>query len=469
MAAVKTTAKISLKLTPFEKKACLFLSLGLAACYIASSICGTYSTLFLSELLSVGGVGDQASKIHAQLVVGSFLAGGSLLCAFTLPFLGRLSDRIVTRKKRRFPFLLGAFLVYLIALPLVPIAFHFRSLWGLVLLLWAVSLANGVFTSFLTILMDDFIPPEKVGRFAGWCGLYGYSGNWIGYLIASFFSFSSFVLSKDYWTLQIPFLLGVVLLLIGGTFMLAFAYKNAGYSLPSETASFQLSPKKGKISKEIVLFWLALIFSTIGFTSFPSFASPYFQYYLVDDTVNLSYCSLISSLVATALFVPANLLAEKKGGKAIGLLSFCLGLLCFAWIYFLKPSGDQVVDASGAVSVWASFNPQFLICYVFLGMALGFNNCVYPLYIRYVPKGKEATYTALYNAVANFTSCLMPLAVGLLLSTTGVWWILPLLDVGGFVLAILCFCFLKKKPSLPLSLKEDGSRSVSTERPKEAL
>jgi MFS family permease len=456
MAKTKTVDKASLRLTPFEKKACLFLSLGLAACYVAASINGTYSTLFLSELLSLGAAGDQASKIQAQMVVGFFMAGGTLLCAIVLPLLGRLSDHIIAPKKRRFPILLIAFLVYLIALPLVPLAFKGHSLWGLVALLWSISLANGVFTSFLTILMDDFIPAPKVGRFAGWCGLFGYSGNWIGYLIASFFSFSSFVLSKDFWTLQIPFLAGTLLLLLGGIFPLLLAYQNASYSPNTIVAPLAVAPQKAKINKPIALLLIALVFSTIGFGAFSSFASPYFQYYLVNDTANLSYASLISSLVATALFVPANLLAEKKGGRAIALLSFALGLVCFGWIYFLKPSGDQVVDASGAITSWASFNPQFFLCYALLGLALGLDNTVYPLYLRYLPKGKEATYTALYNGIANLTGCFVIVAGGLLLSGTGVWWVLPLIDVIGFTIAILCFCFLPKNPPEGLSLEGSG-------------
>lgn len=433
-----------LRLSSFQKKLVFFISLGLAGSYAASTISGTFGGLFFTGLLSESDAGGEI--LASQLYVGLLLSVPSLAIALLLPICGRISDSIKNLKWRRLIFIFVSLFCYLLSFPFMPLAFLSHNLGGLIASLYISSISNSVFCAFLTITMVDHVEAPLRGRFSGYCALFGYTGLLAGLLVANSFSYSSYLLSKDPWRLILPFIIALIILGVCALSLAFFLRKNALVELKGEGESEVSNHKKksGLLPLPIILFFMAIGAAAIGGSSFSGFSASYFQYHLLTDTANLSRCSLISSLVSLVLFVPANFLAEKKGGKLILLSAYLLAILGYLWIFLIAPRGDQKVAEDGSIILLSSFPSSFYGAYFLLGCHAGLGNCDFPLFARYLKKGHEASYSNYFTAVSSLLSSLTPLLVGALLANGMVWGLLPLFSLVGFSCAFIFLLFLPK-------------------------
>ncbi|MFA5283374.1 MAG: MFS transporter, partial [Bacilli bacterium] len=185
-------------------------------------IYNNYCPTILTELLTKQ---MHAQETDVQWIVGVIMAMDNVFAIFMLPLFGALSDKTHTKFGKRMPYIVIGTILASIALILIPVAFAFNSLLGVIIAMALVLVFMQMYRNPAVALMPDITPKPLRAKANGIINLVGYLGAILAGVLALVITNKRYFVSEsnpDYQNpmMYIPFIVASVLMI--GTMLLLF-------------------------------------------------------------------------------------------------------------------------------------------------------------------------------------------------------------------------------------------------------
>ena len=176
-----------------------------------------------------------------ETLSGVIMAADNVLALFLLPFFGKLSDKTSTKIGKRMPYILVGTLVAAVLLVLLPIidngaaagkAGFFYTLPMFVIILGLMLFTMSVYRSPAVALMPDITPKPLRAKANGIINIMGYIGGAFATVLGMipFIKLSNYIgtplTDRNLWTVEIPFLVASVLMVISALVLFATIKEN---------------------------------------------------------------------------------------------------------------------------------------------------------------------------------------------------------------------------------------------------
>ena len=158
------------------------------------------------------------------------MACDNLAALILLPIFGTLSDRTHTPIGKRMPFILVGTLVSAVAFPFIPLFFHYNNIAGMIGMMAIVLIFMMMYRNPAVALMPDITPKPLRAKANGIINIMGYFGGAFATVLGIFLVLSSYINAEDsarnIWTIELPFLVASVLMVISAFVMFATIKEN---------------------------------------------------------------------------------------------------------------------------------------------------------------------------------------------------------------------------------------------------
>ena len=222
-----------------RKRTCLigFAFFGILLLWqVYDSWCPTFLTdIFARRMYGMSSAelkaGDADKILNVQWLVGIIMACDNLAALILLPIFGNLSDRTSTRIGKRMPYILVGTFVSAVAFPLIPLFFHQNNILGMVLMMGIVLMFMMMYRNPAVALMPDITPKPLRAKANGIINIMGYIGGASATVLGIFLKLSDYINSPDearnVWTIEIPFIIASILMLISALVLFATIKENS--------------------------------------------------------------------------------------------------------------------------------------------------------------------------------------------------------------------------------------------------
>ena len=166
--------------------------------------------------------------------------------------------------------------------------------------------------------------------------------------------------------------------------------------------------------------------------------------------------TIVGGLASVIGFAIAGTIADKIGRKWTISTGLIITLLGYIVMTVVKPT-KNVVGVNGEYSFPLALYGVWLI--KGFGMAL-VHNCSFPMIVELCSSKKIGQFTGYYYTASMAAQTITPVLLGLLLTTTSLWGILPL--YSGVLLALSGFVFI-------VFVKNIKARKIANTKGLEAL
>ena len=448
---------------------------------VYDSWCPTFLTeLFRGSIYPNYGsmpVGEQdAATRYVQYLVGIMMAIDNLAALILLPIFGKLSDKTHTRMGKRMPYILVGTLVCAIAFPFIPVFFHFGNLAGTIALMAIVVIFAMMYRNPAVALMPDMTPKPLRSKANGIINIMGYLGGAAATLVGIPFAISKYlgtaidpktgeaihdpIWYKNIWTIEIPFLVGSVLMVISAIFLMIKIRENA---IAEEVAE---DMRRGEESTETVdkveedkpmtkanlrMLWLILIAEFFWFMAdngIATFMTNYAIYYLKTSSASSMINVIVGGVGSVVGFAIGGIIASKIGRKwtVVGGLTLTLA----SYVLWAVLTFSTNIAGSGTFPFWI-----YIIWFVKgFGMSLVHVNS-FPMVVELCPNSKIGAFTGYYYASSMAAQTITPIALGslMLLPAFG-WQYLPVYALVCVAIALVVALLLKNVKVGALGIKK---------------
>jgi maltose/moltooligosaccharide transporter len=350
-----------------------------------------------------------------EMMIGFIMTIDNIIALFILPFVGFLSDRIMTRFGRRMPFIMVG--MPLASLFLILLPNHF-SLASLILFIIGMNVSMHIFRSPVIALMPDITEQSKRGLANS---LINFVGGF-GAVTATLLGMLLFEKSESY-----PFILASVLLLLSFVILFTNIVEKRDVIVYEDEEKVKIwdSLKIGFKRKEVVLLLLAITSWFIAYNGLQTFFTSYGDKYLgITDSqsgITLTFMSGFFLLFA----VPAGVVGHifgKKNAIITGLLGV-IGMMLI--LIFTK-------------ELWI-----IQVCFIFVGI---FWACVninaFPFVANLAPIGQIGAFTGLYYFFSTLSRIVSPPLLGKIIDLAG-WQSLFIYSAVFFGIALVLLLNVK--------------------------
>lgn len=423
---------------------------------VYASWCPTMLTELFMKTFSM----EDANEV--QYLVGSVMALNNLAALIVLPIFGYLSDKTHTRIGKRMPYILVGTFVSALAFPLIPVAVHYSNLAGTLALMAIVIFFMMMYRNPLMALMPDTTPKPLRSKAHGIINIIGYFGGAFATITGIIFVLSDYYLSSsdpnanwmsgNIWTIEIPFLIASVLMVVSAL-VLFFSIKENEVAIEMEE-----DMKRGEMYAEveekilegdkplskknrIVLFTIlgAEFLYFMAENGVRTFMVNYTRYYLDVASSSQMVSTILMGMGSVIGFAIAGNIAMKMGRKWTVILG--LGLASFSLILWVILSYAFSWRGSGTYPIML----YFIYFLKGFGMSLVHTNC-YPMVVELASGSKVGRFTGYYYFSSMLAQTLTPIALGSLMLIPGIdWEFIPIYGAVITSISFIAFFFVKSK------------------------
>ena len=275
----------------------------------------------------------------SDTVSGVVMAMDNVLAIFLLPLFGALSDRTSTRLGRRMPFILIGTGCAVVAMMLIPVADHYRTLALFIVALGFTLLSMGLYRSPAVALMPDVTPKPLRSRANAIINLMGAVGGVITLALIRILVPTGN--APDY----IPLFACVAAIMVVSVAVLACTVRENQAAAeaaaqngeePTDPAPSDTPAKKAKLAPEVrrsMIFLLASVaFWFMGYNAVTTAFSRYAQIQWGMEGGGFANCLMVATVAAVASYIPVGWIATRFGRKKPSLLALLY------WLFALEPA-----------------------------------------------------------------------------------------------------------------------------------
>ena len=423
---------------------------------------------FLTELFksAFGTENDQ----DVQYLVGVMMALDNLAALILLPIFGRLSDKTKTPIGKRMPYILVGTFVCAICFPFIPVFFHQNNLAGTIAMMAIVLIFAMMYRNPAVALIPDMTPKPLRSKANGIINIMGYIGGAFATVVGMVFVLSTYLGTKagsetswqyhNIWAIEIPFLVGSVLMLISAVVLFLTIKENkiaeevkeemAIGEQESEAVDKMAVDDEGPMTpanKRMLWFILAAeFFWFMADNGIGTFLNNYVIYNIQGSSASTALMVIVSGVGSIIGFVTGGIIASKIGRKWTILSGLAATVISYAvWILL-----TFTVGFSGSVPAWL-----YVIWFVKgLGMSLVHVNS-YPMVVELCSSKKIGAFTGYYYAASMAAQTTTPILLGLLLLVPSFNWdILPIYATICLAASTAIFFFVKNVKSNKTEFKK---------------
>ncbi len=462
---VETSSKPALKLNYKRTFTIGFAFFGILLLWqVYDSWCPTFLTeLFKSAF-------NKESDQDVQYLVGVMMALDNLAALILLPIFGRLSDKTKSPIGKRMPYILVGTFVCAVCFPFIPVFFHQNNLVGTIAMMAIVLIFAMMYRNPAVALMPDMTPKPLRSKANGIINIMGYIGGAFATVVGMIFVLSTYLGTKagsqdswqyhNIWTIEIPFLVGSVLMLISALVLFFTIKENkiaeevkddmARGEEESEAADKMAVDDEGPMTKanKIMLYFIlaAEFFWFMADNGIGTFLNNYVIYNIQGSSASTAVMVIVSGVGSVIGFATGGIIASKIGRKWTILSGLGATVISYAaWIILTFTVGFH-----GSVPAWL-----YVIWFVKgVGMSLVHVNS-YPMVVELCSSKKIGAFTGYYYAASMAAQTATPILLGLLLLVPAFNWdILPIYATICLAASTAIFFFVKNVKSNKTEFKK---------------
>ena len=421
---------------------------------------------FLTELFK--SAFNKESDQDVQYLVGVMMALDNLAALILLPIFGRLSDKTKSPIGKRMPYILVGTFVCAVCFPFIPVFFHQNNLAGTISMMAIVLIFAMMYRNPAVALMPDMTPKPLRSKANGIINIMGYIGGAFATVVGMVFVLSNYLGTKgqdswqyqNIWAIEIPFLVGSVLMLISAIVLFLTIKENkiaeevkedmARGEEESEAVDKMAVDDEGPMTpanKRMLWFILAAeFFWFMADNGIGTFLNNYVIYNIQGSSASTALMVIVSGVGSIIGFVTGGIIASYIGRKWTILAGLAATLISYAiWIIL-----TFTVGFSGSVPAWL-----YVIWFVKgLGMSLVHVNS-YPMVVELCSSKKIGAFTGYYYASSMAAQTTTPVLLGLLLLIPSFDWnILPIYATICLAASTAIFFFIKNVKSNKTEFKK---------------
>ena len=425
-----------------------------------------------------------------QYLVGIMMAIDNIAALILLPIFGTLSDKTKSPIGKRMPYILVGTFVCAVAFPFVPVLFHVNNLAGVIAMMAIVVLFAMMYRNPAVALMPDITPKPLRSKANGIINIMGYIGGAFATVVGIFFVLSQYLgsatehfayrltadgpLTKlaslvikthswaygNIWAIEIPFLIGSVLMLVSAIVLFIKIKENKlAEEMKDEMARGELEAEvvdkvtedkpMSKANKMMLIFILiAEFFWFMADNGIGTFMGNYTVYYLGAETSSNMINTIVGGVGSVIGFAVGGIIASKIGRKWT--LMGGLGLTAVAYVLWTILTFTAITPGAGVFPWWI-----WMIWFVKgFGMSLVHVNS-FPMVVELCPNSKIGRFTGLYYAASMAAQTITPIALGtLLLAPSFSWEFLPIYALVCVGASAVAFIFVKNVKSNKVGFKK---------------
>lgn len=401
--------------------------------------------------------------LDIQWKVGIIMALDNIAALFIMPIFGNLSDKTHTKLGKRMPYIIVGSIVTAIALPFIPFFFNegmrdgvaiAGMIAGLIAMMCVVIVFMMAYRSPAVALMPDLTPKPLRSKANGVINVVGYVGGAIGSVVAMIFALTSHLngTSADLWSLEIPFIITSVVLLVSLALLLINVRENKLHAeLDKEIEegdklgeSAEQVSKEGKLSKtnlrNLIIILVAEMLWFMSLNALETFQTNYAIFHLNTSSTGGIAMTLISGAASVVGFLVAGPIADKIGRKWTIFTGICVVTVCYL-AYSFVPSQ---IPAGSTITFKNDLPFYFYIMLPLIGLGSSLiHMCSFPLVTDYCTSDKLGKFTSLYYTASMLAQSITPIIGGLIMNKTGAWQALPIYSTVLMAAAGAVFFFVK--------------------------
>ena len=447
-----------------RKRTCLigFAFFGILLLWqVYDSWCPTFLTdIFARRMYGMSSAelkaGDADKILNVQWLVGIIMACDNLAALILLPIFGNLSDRTSTRIGKRMPYILVGTFVSAVAFPLIPLFFHQNNILGMVLMMGIVLMFMMMYRNPAVALMPDITPKPLRAKANGIINIMGYIGGASATVLGIFLKLSDYINSPDearnVWTIEIPFIIASVLMVISALVLFASIKENRiaeemreemaeGERLAAVETPVDDDKPMSSANKKMLLAILAAEFLWfMSDNAVGTYIGNYVIYYLQSVSSATMILTIVGGAASVVGFATAGGIADRIGRKWTVSIGLCISFAALLIMCFVAPTNT----VSGANGEYAF--PAFLFVVWAIkgfGMAL-VHNCSFPMVVELCSSKKIGKFTGYYYTASMSAQTVTPVLLGLVFNVTGKWRALPVYSMLLLALSFAVFTALVK-------------------------
>ena len=447
-----------------RKRTCLigFAFFGILLLWqVYDSWCPTFLTdIFARRMYGMSSAelkaGDADKILNVQWLVGIIMACDNLAALILLPIFGNLSDRTSTRIGKRMPYILVGTFVSAVAFPLIPLFFHQNNILGMVLMMGIVLMFMMMYRNPAVALMPDITPKPLRAKANGIINIMGYIGGASATVLGIFLKLSDYINSPDearnVWTIEIPFIIASVLMVISALVLFASIQENRiaeemreemaeGERLAAVETPVDDDKPMSSANKKMLLAILAAEFLWfMSDNAVGTYIGNYVIYYLQSVSSATMILTIVGGAASVVGFATAGGIADRIGRKWTISIGLCISFAALLIMCFVAPTNT----VSGANGEYAF--PAFLFVVWAIkgfGMAL-VHNCSFPMVVELCSSKKIGKFTGYYYTASMSAQTVTPVLLGLVFNVTGKWRALPVYSMLLLALSFAVFTALVK-------------------------
>ncbi len=454
----KSSTQSGLKLN--VKRTCLigFAFFGILLLWqVYDSWCPTFLTdIFARKMYGMSsaeltGAGEAAKLLNVQWLVGIVMACDNLAALILLPIFGSLSDKTTSPIGKRMPYILVGTFVSAFAFPFIPLFFHKNNIVGMIIMMAIVLIFMMMYRNPAVSLMPDITPKPLRAKANGIINIIGYFGGAAATVLGIVFVLSNYIKAEDsarnLWTIEIPFLIASVLMVISA-FVLFFTIKenklavelkeemDEGEKLAAvEQPVDDDKPMPASNKRMLLAILCAEFFWFMADNAIGTYIANYVIYHMKSASSNTGTLIILGGLGSVIGFATAGYIADKVGRKWTISSGLILTIAAYLIMIFVKPSNNAVGE-NGEFA----FPALLFVVWIIKGYGMALvHNCSFPMVVELCSSKKIGKFTGYYYAASMSAQTVTPVLLGIILTTSGAWNVLP---VYAFILTIIsCLVF----------------------------
>ena len=428
---------------------------------VYDSWCPTFLTdIFANNMYGMTSAELKASDpdkiLNVQWIVGIIMACDNLAALILLPIFGNLSDKTHTKIGKRMPYILVGTFVSAVAFPFIPLFFHYNNVAGMVIMMAVVLIFMMMYRNPAVALMPDITPKPLRAKANGVINIMGYFGGAFATVLGIFLPLSNYINVTDraqkMWIIEIPFIVASVLMIISALILFATIKENEieeqirpeleeGERLAAvENPLTDEGPMSAANRRMLLAILGAEFLWFMADNAYGTYIGNYVIYYLNSSSSYTSILIIVAGAASVVGFAVAGIIADKIGRKwtiSTGLLITLVGLVV---MLFVSPTGN-IVGSNGEYS----FPALIYVAGVFKGFGMSLvHNCSFPMVVELCTSKKIGKFTGYYYTASMAAQTITPILLGLILTKTSAWSILPVYSAILIALSFIVFTILVK-------------------------
>ncbi|MBR0207893.1 MAG: MFS transporter [Oscillospiraceae bacterium] len=405
---------------------------------------------------------DPDKILEVQWIVGIIMACDNLAALILLPIFGNLSDKTRTPIGKRMPYILVGTFIAAVAFPFIPLFFHYNNIAAMVAMMGVVLIFMMMYRNPAVALMPDITPKPLRAKANGIINIMGYFGGFFAVVLGMFkmmkltnyINASPAERSVSLWTIELPFLIASVLMVISALVLFKTIKENElaeklkdemelGEQLAAVATPIDDDRPMSRENKAMLLAILGAEFLWfMSDNALGTYINNYVIYYLESVSSKTSTLTIIGGVCSVAGFAIAGFIADKIGRKwtiSAGLMITFIGLVLMC---FVRPTGTVMASAEHGEF---TFPTLLFVVWAFKGFGMALvHNCSFPMVVELCSSKKIGKFTGYYYAASMSAQTVTPILLGLVLKAAMAWRALPVYATILTLLSCTVFTALVK-------------------------